>query len=162
DQRLLAALGYHASGWDPVHRPDARIEPADVVNLGYVVNVIEKAAERADVLRRAWSLAQDVFIVSARMKPDEYFQGQTYNFADGLLTSRGTFQKFFEQSELRIWIDQVLGVSSVAAAPGVFYIFRNEQARTSFVASRYRRRIATPRLARSAELYRLHAEVLRP
>jgi len=162
DQRLLAALGYQASGWDPVHRPDGRVEPANVVNLGYVLNVIERATERADVLRRAWALAQDVFIVSARMKPDEHFQGETRDFADGLLTSRGTFQKFFEQSELRVWIDQVLGVSSVAAAPGVFYVFRDEQARTTFLASRFRRRIATPRLARSAELYKLHAEVLQP
>jgi len=162
DQRLLAGLGYLASGWDPVHRPNAPIQPANVVNLGYVVNVIEKATERAEVLRRAWALAQDVFIVSARMKPDEHFQGETRDFADGLLTSRNTFQKFFEQSELRVWIDQVLGVSSVAAAPGVFYVFRDDQARTGFVASRFRRRIATPRLARSAELYKIHAEVLQP
>lgn len=162
DQRLLSAMGYRTGGWDPVHRPTATIAPANIVNLGFVVNVIENAAERAEVLSRAWALAQDVFIVSARMTIDSQFLGETQEFADGLLTSRGTFQKFFEQTELRVWIDQVLGVSSVAAAPGVFYIFRDDQARAAFLASRFRRRIAMPRLARSAELFKAHEELLRP
>ena len=50
--------------------------------------------------------------------------GESQDFADGLLTSRGTFQKFFDQQELRNWIDQMLSVMSVPAAPGVFYVFR--------------------------------------
>lgn len=162
DQRLLSALGYSTAGWDPAHRPDGKIAPANVVNLGYVINVIENAAERAEVLSRAWALAQDVFIVSARMTMDSEFFGETKEFADGLLTSRGTFQKLFEQTELRVWIDQVLGVSSVAAAPGVFYIFRDDQARAAFLASRFRRRIAVPRLARSTELFKAHEELLQP
>lgn len=162
DQRLLSALGYSTAGWDPVHRPHASIASANIVNLGFVVNVIENAAERADVLSRAWALAQDVFIVSARMTMDLEFQGETREFADGLLTSRGTFQKFFEQTELRGWIDQVLGVSSVAAAPGVFYVFRDDQARAAFLASRFRRRIAVPRLARSVELFKAHEALLQP
>lgn len=162
DQRLLTALGYAASGWDPVHRPKAPIEPARVVNLGYVVNVIEKPQERAEVLRRAWALTQDVFIVSARMTMDSQFSGATQDFADGVLTSKGTFQKFFEQTELRVWIEQVLGVSPVAAAPGVFYVFRDEQARASFLAARFRRRMTAPRLMQSTELYQAHAAVLQP
>lgn len=162
DQRLLSALGYNAAGWDPIHRPNTPIEAASVVNLGYVINVIERAAERADVLRRAWELAEDVFIVSARMTMDSHFLGETTEFADGVLTTRGTFQKFFDQSELRVWIDQVLGVNSVAAAPGVFYVFRNDQSRAEFLASRFKRRIVMPRLAQSAELYKAHAELLQP
>ena len=162
DQRLLSAVGYSTAGWDPVHRPDSDIVPANVVNLGFVVNVIENPAERADVLSRAWALAQDVFIVSARMTMDSQCLGETREFADGLLTSRGTFQKFFEQAELRAWIDQVLSVNSVAAAPGVFYVFRDDQARAAFLASRFRRRIATPRLARSAELFNAHEALLQP
>jgi DNA phosphorothioation-associated putative methyltransferase len=162
DQRLLSALGYSAGGWDPVHCPSGTIAPAKVVNLGFVVNVIENPLERADVLRRAWSIAQDVLIVSARMALDSQFLGETQEFADGLLTSRGTFQKFFEQTELRTWIDAVLGVNSVAAAPGVFYVFRDDHARATFLASRFRTRIAMPRLARSVELFRAHEEPLRP
>jgi hypothetical protein len=39
--------------------------------------------------------------------------------ATAILTRRRTFQKFFGQQQLREWIDQTLGVSSVAAGPGV-------------------------------------------
>lgn len=162
DLRLLSALGYSTAGWDPVHRPHAPITTANIVNLGFVINVIENASERADVLRHAWALAQDVFIVSARTTTDLEFRGETREFADGLLTSHGTFQKFFEQTELRGWIDQVLGVNSVAAAPGVFYVFRDNQARAAFLASRFRRRIAVPRLSRSVELFKAHDVLLQP
>lgn len=162
DQRLLSALGYSTRGWDPVHCPAGTIAPANVVNLGFVVNVIENAHERAEVVSRAWALAEDVLIVSARMTMDSQFLGETKEYADGLVTSRGTFQKFFEQSELRTWIDQILGANSVAAAPGVFYVFRDDRARAGFLASRFRRRIAVPRLVRSAELFKAHEEILAP
>ena len=139
------------------------MQSAPVVNLGYVVNVIEKAAERQDVLRRAWCLAEQVLIVSARLTMDSHhFHGEAHDYADGYLTSRSTFQKFFDQQELRNWIDQNLDVSSVAAAPGVFYVFRDDQARSAFVASRYRRRLAVPRLTKSAELYNEHEDLLQP
>jgi DNA phosphorothioation-associated putative methyltransferase len=59
-------------------------------------------------------------------------------FADGELTKRGTFQKFYEQHELRDWIGAALGVEPIAAAPGVFYVFRDEVARETLVASRFR------------------------
>ena len=81
---------------------------------------------------------------------------------DGCLTSRGTFQKFFEQQELRNWIDSTLGVQAVAAAPGVFYVFRDEAERAGFVAARYRRRGTAPRFTASAELFRTHEELLEP
>ena len=162
DLRLLNTMGFTSAGWDPVHRPDEPLQSAPVVNLGYVVNIIEKAAERQDVLRRAWCLTEQVLIVSARLAMDSRFHGEAHDYADGYLTSRGTFQKFFEQQELRNWIDQNIGVSSVAAAPGVFYVFRDDQKRSAFVASRYRRRLAVPRLTKSADLYNEHKSLLRP
>lgn len=162
DLRLLATEGYQVAGWDPVHRPDAARQRAPIVNIGYVVNVIEDPRERAEALRRAWALAEEVLVVSARLTPDARFQGEAREFEDGVLTSRGTFQKFFDQQELRNWIDQNLETSSVPAAPGVFYAFRDEEARTAFVASRYRRRLVAPRLTKSAELYNQHEELLKP
>ena len=51
DVQRLRELGYSVSGWDPAFAPDEPLEPADVVNLGYVINVIESPAERADTLR---------------------------------------------------------------------------------------------------------------
>ena len=42
DVDRLNTLGFRTSGWDPTHAPDAPRREADVVNLGYVVNVIEE------------------------------------------------------------------------------------------------------------------------
>src|SRR5690242_2251614 len=58
DLRHLASLGYDVDGWDPRFRPAAGLRQANVVNLGYVINVIEDRGERAQVLRRAWELAR--------------------------------------------------------------------------------------------------------
>jgi DNA phosphorothioation-associated putative methyltransferase len=83
-------------------------------------------------------------------------------YGDGYLTRRRTFQKFFGQQELREWIDQTLGVSSVAAGPGVFYVFRDLGLREAFLASRYRRRSAAPRIRQSDVLFQQHQELLEP
>lgn len=120
DLRYLAMLGYDAGGWDPVHRPDHDCQKAAVVNIGYVVNVIENTAERQEALCRAWALTEQVLVVSARLTLEAKALGETTDCEDGCLTSRGTFQKFFEQQELRQWIDRTLEVSAVPAAPGVF------------------------------------------
>jgi hypothetical protein len=46
-----------ATGWDPNFRPDADIIEADVVNIGFVINVIEDIDERIEALQKAYSLA---------------------------------------------------------------------------------------------------------
>lgn len=50
DLDLLSREGFTRSGWDPAFQPDAAQQEADVVNLGYVINVIEKPEERAETL----------------------------------------------------------------------------------------------------------------
>jgi len=67
DLLRLHKIGIPVSGWDPAFFPDEQRSPADVVNLGYVVNVIEDPAERVVVLAAAWELARKVLIVSARL-----------------------------------------------------------------------------------------------
>ena len=162
DLRILGAMGYEGSGWDPVHRPASAAEPAAVVNLGYVVNVIENSQERCDALRRAWSLAEQVLVVSARLAAEASTISDASAFADGCLTSRGTFQKLFEQHELKHWIDRTLETSALPAGPGVFYVFRSEEARSAFLASRQRRQITIPRIARPLALYEQHKDLLAP
>lgn len=99
DLRHLAAIGVRASGWDPTHRPDTPRLPADVVNLGYVVNVIEDRSERAHALRGAWQLATKALVVAGRLTWDaKDLVGRP--LADGALTRSGTFQKFYEHTEL--------------------------------------------------------------
>jgi DNA phosphorothioation-associated putative methyltransferase len=162
DIQRLAALGYDVGGWDPGHLPDSELRPADVVNLGYVVNVIENPPERTEVLGRAWALAKSVLLVAARLDfESRNVSGQ--RFADGILTTKATFQKFYSHEELRAWIDSTLGVQSVAAAPGVFYIFRDEIQTQSFLARRTRHRLAPIHRVRLSEtLYEKNRDVLDP
>ena len=42
DLRVLARISVPATGWDLVFRPDGFQKPTDIVNLGFVLNVIEK------------------------------------------------------------------------------------------------------------------------
>lgn len=160
DIRHLRALGYQIDGWDPTHRPNVDRRSADVVNLGYVINVIEHPAERAHALRSAWTLTEIVLVVSARMRWDSRdLIGRP--LGDGLVTRTGTFQKFYEQTELADWIEHTLGVKPRAAAPGIFYVFRDESAAQRFVASRvytYRPRVTID----PHEQYEAHRETLAP
>lgn len=157
DLRLLAQRGIVARGWDPVHRPDGLRTASDVVNLGFVVNVIEDASERADTLRAAWSLARKILVVSARTV-DEVEEGASQAYQDGVLTRLGTFQKYFGHDELRSWIQENLGTAGIAAGPGIFFVFRDDDARESFLASRFRRRVAAPRLRWSDRIFEEHRE----
>jgi DNA phosphorothioation-associated putative methyltransferase len=159
DVQRLIREGIAAGGWDPADGSSPPSEPAHVVNLGYVVNVIEEPRERCATLRRAWDLAQDTLVVSARLTT-ELTDANLTPYGDGFLTSRGTFQKFFEQQELRDWVDGTLNENAVAAAPGIFYVFRNEQRKQGFLAARQFRRYALPTVRRSEELFEQHRELL--
>jgi DNA phosphorothioation-associated putative methyltransferase len=158
DVRRLQEQGINAFGWDPAHQPNGPKTQADVVNLGYVVNVVERSDERAASLREAWGYARSVLVVAARLKADADERFAAYE--DGVITRLQTFQKFYEQHELRDWIANTLSEPPVAAAPGVFYVFRDEAARESFIASRYRRRIAAPRIRLSDKLFEEHQGIL--
>lgn len=155
----LKALGYTVAGWDPVFAPDGVRTPSDVVNLGYVINVIEPVDERAETLRRAWDLAQSVLLVAARL--DWEARGVlSQPAADGIITARGTFQKFYTQYELKSWVESVLDRPAHAAAPGVFYVFRNPADAESLRARQVRRSSAVPRQTMSQLLYEKHSGLL--
>ena len=163
DLLRLHKMGIPVSGWDPAFFPDEERTPADIVNLGYVVNVIEDPDERLVVLAAAWELARKVLIVSARLDWDAAdaavdFQG------DGILTGRSTFQKFFTQEELRQWIQQALDRQPVAAAPGIFYVFRDEADAQSFAVNRVsrQRQRRIPGIEKSQALVADHKELIEP
>ena len=65
DVQRLAQRGYTSSGWDPYYYPDAPRTAAEIVNLGYVINVIEDPTERCEALLQAWALTGKVLIVAA-------------------------------------------------------------------------------------------------
>jgi DNA phosphorothioation-associated putative methyltransferase len=161
DLRNLLGRGITCSGWDPEHHPEGRRIPASIVNLGYVVNVIENREERNCTLQEAWSLAEKALIVAAQLDVHSKLRYRE-SYEDGFVTKRDTFQKYYEQRELGSWIDTVLGEVSVPAGPGVFYVFRDPAARESFLASKYRRAFTTPRPRRGAALFEEHKPLLEP
>ena len=158
DIRHLRRRGFNADGWDPAHRCGDR-RPADVVNLGYVVNVIEDPDERLATLQEAWRLTREVLVVAARLETDRRtWLGPT--LGDGMLTRLGTFQKYFAQDELTNWVNEATGQASLAAAPGVLYVFRSPARRETFAASQFRSQGRRLSIAASADLYRENREVL--
>ena len=161
DLRRLTRRGMQAWGWDPVHRPDGRRDAADVVNLGYVINVIEDPRERLDVLQRAWRLAKHSLVLSVRLTTELRGQRSPRPHGDGYVTSKGTFQRFYRQAEIRSWTEDLLGTECVALAPGVLVAFKEPAHRHGFLASRYHRRAAAPRVRRNEQLFEQHREMLR-
>ena len=160
DIERVAKLGYASAGWDPHYRPDTALTPADVINLGYVINVIESQTERREALLRAWELTRQVLIVAAQVL---IAQGNNQiAYEDGVITSRNTFQKYYDQEELKLYIDQVLGVDAVPVALGIYFVFRDEAQAQSFRASRFRSRVSVPRIRLRSKRFEDYQELLAP
>jgi len=140
DVRGLQGLGHDANGWDPVHRPDGQKREADVVNLGYVLNVIEDPAERLEALVEAFRHAKRLLVVAGLIN-ETVDTATTRVFGDGVLTRANTFQKFFEQQELQQYIEDALDVTAVPVALGVFYVFRDPAEHQDFISARTRRAV---------------------
>ena len=140
DVRGLRELGFVADGWDPAHLPSAPRKESDVVNLGYVLNVVEDPAERISTLLSAWKLARRLLVVSVLVKGASE-PGQVEAFQDGVITSRRTFQKYFGQQEAQQFLEDALEHVAVPVALGVFYVFRRLADHQEFLTARSRRRI---------------------
>ncbi|MBE9008497.1 DNA phosphorothioation-associated putative methyltransferase [Fortiea sp. LEGE XX443] len=161
DVQRVANLGYTSTGWDPYYYPDEQITPADIVNLGYIVNVIEDIEERSQSLIKAWELTRKVLIVAAQVLINAPSKAQlAYN--DGIVTSRNTFQKYYEQQELKTYIDEVLNVDAVPVALGVYFVFRDEAEKESFKAFRFFSRTSTPRVRIPSKRFEDYQETLQP
>ncbi|UZE96823.1 DNA phosphorothioation-associated putative methyltransferase [Alkalimarinus alittae] len=135
DLRELEAHGIDAIGWDPVHAPEVDPTPANIVNLGFVLNVIEDRAERDDTLRKAHKLAEQMLIVSV-MVAGESVISQFRPYKDGVITSRNTFQKYYAQSEIRYYIEHTLGQNSVPVGQGIFIVFKDKTEEQRFLLER--------------------------
>jgi DNA phosphorothioation-associated putative methyltransferase len=131
DVRLLGKAGVVATGWDPHFRPDDPLRPAECVNLGYVLNVIENPIERRQTLQKAFALAEMVLIVSVRV---DQALGDATEFADGVLTKVGSFQKLYSQQEFKDYLRETLGHQPHMASLGVAYVFKDLQAESDYLA----------------------------
>lgn len=134
----LTNEGHAATGWDPIYYPTNEKCESDIVNLGYVINVIEKQDEREGVLKDAFTYAKKCLIVAAQVLNDGQKSKGT-PFADGILTQKKTFQKYYTQKELKEYIEQTLGIEPIAACPGIYYIFKDSILKEEFIATRYLR-----------------------
>ncbi|MGL5924804.1 DNA phosphorothioation-associated putative methyltransferase [Chroococcidiopsis sp.] len=161
DIERVANLGYTSNGWDPYYRPDAPHIAADIVNLGYVLNVIEDLEERRQALIHAWKLTRKVLLVSAQVLINDRSSNQMA-YGDGIVTRRNTFQKYYDQEELKRYIDEVLNVDAVPVALGIYFVFRDEQERESFKALRFRSRATTPRVRIPSKRFEDYQEQLAP
>ncbi len=137
DLRELEEHDINCIGWDPVYRPDVDIENCAIVNLGYVINVIEDKEERIETLRHAWSDTDKLLIVSAMLGNERIFE-KFKAYKDGVITARNTFQKYFMQGELKQFIETNLNENSIALAPGIFAIFKDKQEEQKYLSERQR------------------------
>ena len=154
DIQALQESGIKARGWDPHFAPSNEIQIADVVNLGFVVNVIEDPAERAEAIHRSFAITAKVLAVSVMLYgPD--IPGKP--FRDGYITSRKTFQKYFTQSEFKDYLEHALGQQVFMAGPGIALIFADKDLEQQFNARKFRRNDFTERLL-AARILRTKAD----
>ena len=145
DLRILSELGVEAAGWDPYFQPDGVKANAKIVNLGFVLNVIESRRERAEAIEGAWGLCDELLIVACILGDlHQYEKHRIYK--DGVLTSRGTFQKYFLQKELREYLSKATGETPIPAGPGIFLIFKGPEIREKFLADQLTGRHSRPGL----------------
>ncbi|MBA6375034.1 DNA phosphorothioation-associated putative methyltransferase, partial [Colwellia sp. BRX8-2] len=138
DLRELEAHGIDALGWDPTFRPDSEIINSDVVNLGFVINVIEDQDERIGAVLGAWDTTNKLLIISAMLANESYL-AQFTPYKDGVVTSRNTFQKYFSQAELKSYIERTLDEEPIAISPGIFYVFKDKDLEQHFLQNRHKR-----------------------
>jgi len=138
DVETLCAGGINASGWDPHFAPESPKNEGDVVNIGFVLNVIEDLSERRAALLGAWKLTKKALSVAV-MAPSSASIENARPYKDGFLTSRNTFQKYYTQEQLRDFISDTTGTDPVAVAPGIFFVFADDLALQEYQINRYER-----------------------
>ena len=156
DIEVLSGNGIAATGWDPHFASENTKSPAKVVNLGFVVNVIEDPAERVEAIQGAFALCEGVMSVGVMLYSGDA-PGKPY--ADGFLTSRKTFQKYFSQTEFKDYLEQVLHYEVFLVGPGVAFVFKDKELEQRFCVGRYRTKRVASRLL-STQMLRLERQGL--
>lgn len=144
DVDILQKNAITAHGWDPHFCPDNPKHSADIVNLGFVINVIEDKTERMEAVLGAYQLCTQFLCAAVMLGEQSPERGRL--FRDGVLTSRNTFQRYYSQEEFREYLRHVLDEDPVAVGPGVFFVFKDKDAEQAFLERRYRNRATANRL----------------
>lgn len=149
DLRALESQGINATGWDPYYSPTSKRTAAQVVNLGFVINVIEDPRERAEALKAAYSLAKKLLVVTVMLDSQAQYKS-VQQHADGILTSAQTFQKYYAQTEIRQYVEYQLQRQPIIVGPGCLFIFKNDEDEQDFLSRRHSHRIAPDELVKWA------------
>ena len=99
DVEKMRSLGYKSSGYDPYYFPEEP-QPADIVTMNYILNVIEDPKERLQAIARAWSLTNKCLLIVANVAVDK-----EVTIDPGRYSSRGVYYKKFRTQELRSYIE---------------------------------------------------------
>jgi DNA phosphorothioation-associated putative methyltransferase len=161
DVERVAHLGYTSAGWDPYYFPDRDRIVSDVVNLGYILNVIEDPNERCQALLTAWQLTRKVLIVAAQVLINAPSRN-LIPYGDGVVTRHNTFQKYYQQEELKKYIDETLNVDAVPVALGVYFVFRDEAEKEAYKAIRFFSKTSTPRVRIPVKRFEDYQDLLQP
>lgn len=148
DIAILAENGFTAAGYDPVYFPNQPFIPSDIVNVGYVLNVIEDEVERERVLTEAAGLAQHVLSVAV-LHESSSNRPSGEQYGDGVLTKRRTFQRLFNNQELVELVRDATGLAVATIGPGLVFGFRRTGDRAEYMVNRIRG--AAYRLTRQRE-----------
>src|SRR5262245_8737653 len=107
--------GLHASGWDPEFLPHGARVAADIVNLGYVLNVLSGEEQQREVLCDAWSLARRLLVVSIPVSPCLGFPSA------GAVTAAAGDAPCPSHTWLVRFVEDTLGTRGESAGFGVVY-----------------------------------------
>jgi DNA phosphorothioation-associated putative methyltransferase len=83
-------------------------------------------------------------------------------YEDGIITRRNTFQKYYQQEELKQYIDSSLGVDSIPITLGIYLVFREEEKAEAFRLSRCRSRATTPQIKTHLKRFEDYEDLLTP
>ncbi|WP_250123063.1 DNA phosphorothioation-associated putative methyltransferase [Chroococcidiopsis sp. CCMEE 29] len=114
----LTQMGYKANGYDPFYFPDADKTKADVVNLSYVLGVINDIQERQETLLQAWALTGKTLIVSAQVQKTR----GTIPHNDGWINKWNIYTKFWTEPEWRKYVEGVTGAKAYRIGKGVLVV----------------------------------------
>ncbi len=135
DLRELEAHGIDVSGWDPAHNEEGTLINSDIVNLGFVLNVIEDRSERDETMRRAWAYAEKLIVIAV-MVAGESTINQFQQYKDGVITSRNTFQRYYSQGEFRYYVESTLQETAIPVGQGILIVFKDKLEEQTFLANR--------------------------
>ena len=139
DVAILDVGGIDVSGWDPHYKKDSEIKSADLVNLGYVLNVIDSRGEREETLAEAYALAEVLLVVSVLIEGySDAHMGERYG--DGVITETGSFQKYFGIEEAKAFLEEVVGQEAFPVAKGIFFIFKDKIEEQRFLSQKHKRK----------------------